>query len=195
MSTLPLYTVYTFVSEYTPYTSSMASLTRPAVLAAALELADDVGLERTSLRAVAQRLGVTPMALYRHVESKEDLLDGMADVVYGRLHLPGRTGSWWDELAALARSTRSVLLAHPAAVPLLARAPTGPNGLALDDALRGVLLRAGFSRAEAAELHDQLSGMVFALVAPELRGRPNRAAFERGIELLRAGLEARLDRR
>jgi len=173
----------------------MASLTRAAVLQTALELADEVGLERTSLRAVAQRLRVTPMALYRHVHGKEDLLDGMAEVVYGRLHLPAAGGDWWEELASLARSTRSVLLAHPAAVPLLARAPAGPNGQALDDALRAVLLRAGFSSAEAAELHDQLSGMVFALVAPELRGRRNRAAFERGIELLHVGLEARLSRR
>ena len=65
----------------------------------------------------------------------------------------------------------------------------------LDDALRDAFLTAGFSRSEAAELHDQLGGMMFALIAPELAGRPNRAAFERGLELLHDGLEARLRRR
>jgi Bacterial regulatory proteins, tetR family len=89
-----------------------------------------------SLRGIAERLGVTPMALYRHVEGKDDLLDGMADLLYAEL-------------------------------------------------------RAGFSKAEANELHDQLTAMVFALVSPELHGKRNRAAFERGLELLRAGLEAR----
>jgi hypothetical protein len=62
----------------------------------------------------------------------------------------------------------------------------------LDEAMQRELRRAGFSAAEARELHDQLSNMVFALVAPELRGKRNRAAFDRGLELLHAGLEARL---
>jgi hypothetical protein len=53
------------------------------------------------------------------------------------------------------------------------------------------LRRAGFSAAETRELHDQLSNMVFALVAPELKGKRNRAAFERGLQLLHAGLESR----
>jgi hypothetical protein len=77
-------------------------------------------------------------------------------------------------------------------VPLFARPLAGPHSLRLGDALLGTLRRAGFTRAQANELHGQLTGMVFALVAPELQGKRNRAAFERGIEMLRAGLEARL---
>jgi len=169
----------------------MARLDRDAVLDAALELAEESGLETVSLRRIAERLGVTPMALYRHVESKDDLLDGIADLLYSELDLPDRTGDWWEGLAGLARSTRAVLLAHPWAAPLFARPLAGPYAHALDEALRDALLRAGFSGAEARELHDQLSNMVFALVAPELAGRRNRAAFERGLELLHVGLEAR----
>ena len=169
----------------------MARLDRESVLDAGIELADESGLERLSLRGLAERLGVTPMALYRHVQGKEDLLDGMADLLYAELELPDVTDDWWEALAGLARSTRRVVLAHPWAVPLFARPLAGPHALALDHALQETLLRAGFSRAEANELHDQLTGMVFALVAPELHGKRNRAAFERGIELLRAGLEAR----
>jgi AcrR family transcriptional regulator len=134
---------------------------------------------------------VTPMALYRHVDGKEHLLDLMTDRLYAELALPDVRDDWWEGLSALARSTRRLLLARPWAAPLFARPLAGPHAHALDDALQDALRRAGFSAAEVRELHDQLSNLVFALVAPELRGRRNRAAFERGLELLHAGLEAR----
>ena len=173
----------------------MARLDREAVVSAAIALADECGLEAVSLRRIADRLEVTPMALYRYVTSKDDLLDAMADRLYGELDLPAAGEPWWDALAGLARSTREELLARPWSVHLFARPLAGPHGQALDEALRGALLGAGFSASEAAELHDQLSGMTFALVAPELAGTPDRAAFERGLELLHDGLEARLARR
>jgi AcrR family transcriptional regulator len=171
----------------------VASLDLEAVVDAAVSLADDSGLDAVSVRRVAARLGVTPMALYRYVESKDDLLDAMADRLYEDLSLPDADAEWWHGLAELARSTRRVLLARPWGAPLFARPLGGPHAHAVDEALRGALRNAGFSEAEARELHHQLSNMVFSLVAPELRGRRNRAAFERGLELLHAGLEARLN--
>ena len=173
------------------YTHVVSRLDRESVLDAGIEIADEEGLDAVTLRRVAGRLSVTPMALYRHVEAKDDLLDGMADLLYAELDLPASGGDWWEGLAAIARSTRRVLLAHPWAVPLFGRPLAGPHALALDRALAAALRSAGFSNRAAQELHDQLSGMVFALVAPELQGKRNRAAFERGIGLLRAGLEAR----
>jgi AcrR family transcriptional regulator len=169
----------------------VARLDRDAVLTAGIETADEDGLEAVTLRRIAERLSVTPMALYRHVEAKDDLLDGMADLLYAELDLPDPDGDWGEGLAAIARSTRRLLLAHPWAVPLFGRPLAGPHALALDRALADALRSAGFSKRAAQELHDQLSGMVFALVAPELHGKRNRAAFERGIDLLHAGLEAR----
>jgi AcrR family transcriptional regulator len=171
----------------------MTNLDAEAIVDTALSVADDAGLEAVTLRRVAARLGVTPMALYRYIESKDELLDAMADRLYEELMTPaGDEAEWWQELAGLARSTRRVLLAHPWAAPLFARPLAGPNARALDDALQRALRTAGFSAAEARELHDQLSNLVFALVAPEVKGKRNRAAFERGLELLHAGLEARL---
>lgn len=170
----------------------MARLDRETVLTAGIEIADEAGLEAVTLRRIAERLSVTAMALYRHVGGKDDLLDGMADLLYAELDLPEVGEGWWEGLVAIARSTRSVLLAHPWAVPLFSRPLVGPHAVALGDALELVLRSAGFSKQNALELHDQLSGMVFALVALELHGRRNRAAFERGIELLRVGLEHRL---
>ena len=172
----------------------MARLDLETVIDTGIALADEHGLEAVSLRRIARRLTVTPMALYRYVASKDDLLDAMADRLYADvIESTGNreTGEWWDSLADLARSTRKVLFAHPWATPLFARPLAGPHAHALDELLRTSLRSAGFSAAEGRELHDQLSNMVFALVAPELRGRRNRAAFERGLELLHAGLEAR----
>ena len=107
------------------------------------------------------------------------------------IELPAPESEWWEGLRHAARSVRALLLAHPWAVPLFARSLVSPNAQALDAAMRSAFSRAGFSATEAGELHDQLSSMVFVLVAPELRGKPNRAAFERGLELLHAGPEAR----
>lgn len=172
----------------------MSRLTRGAVLAEALALGDARGFDAVTIRGIAGRLDVTPMALYRHVGDKDGLLDGLADTLYAELRIPDPAGDWWEGLAGLARSTRAVLLEHPWAVPLFSRPLAGPHALGLGSALATTLRTAGFSAQEAAELHDQLSNMVFALVRPELNGRRNRAAFERGLELLRDGLLARLSR-
>ena len=170
----------------------MSRLTRDAVLAEALALGGASGFDAVTIRGVADRLGVTPMALYRHVGNKEGLLDGVADALYARLRIPDPSDDWWEGLAGLARSTRAVLLEHPWAVPLFSRPLAGPHALEIGSALTAALRTAGLSAGEATELHDQLSNMLFALVAPELRGRRNRAAFERGLKLLHDGLAARL---
>jgi AcrR family transcriptional regulator len=170
----------------------MARLDRATVVETGLELAQKRGFDAVTLRAVAAKLHVTPMALYNHVAGKDDLLDGMADRLYAELELPDASEDWWDGLLALGRSTRRLLLAQPWAAPLFARPLAGPNAIRLGDSLLATLRRAGFSSREAKELHGQLSAMVFALVAPELSGQPNAAAFERGIAMLRPGLEARL---
>jgi AcrR family transcriptional regulator len=173
----------------------VSRLTRSAVLAEALALGDESGIEAVTIRGVADRLGVTPMALYRHVGDKEGLRDGVADALYAKLRIPEPTDDWWEGLARLARSTRTLLLHHPWAVPLFSRPLTGPHSLALESALADSLRKAGFSSSEATELHGQLSNILFALVTPELHGRRNRAAFERGLDLIRDGLTARLSRR
>jgi AcrR family transcriptional regulator len=176
----------------------MARLDRDSVLRAGLELADESGLAAVTLRRLADRIGVTPMALYRHVAGKDDLLDGMADLLYAELDVPEPGAGWWPQLAALAHSVRRALLAHPATAPLFSRPLAGPHSVRLGGALLGTLRSAGFHPAEAEELHEQLTEMVFALVRPELHPEPKRhpgrdAAFERGIELVHAGLLARLE--
>jgi AcrR family transcriptional regulator len=173
----------------------MSRLDRGAVVRAAIALADERDLAAVGVRQVAERLGVTPMALYRHVGNKDGLLNGVADALYAEIELPPTDENWWNGLELLAHSTRRVLLAHTWSVPLFSRPPAGPHARSLAEALQDTLRRAGFSVRETDELHHQLANLLFALVAPELRGRTNRAAFQRGLDMLHAGLEARLRQR
>ena len=69
-------------------------LSRPRVLQAAVALADRAGLEAFSMRGLAQELGVVPMALYKHVANKDELLDGMVDIVFGEIDLAARDLEW-----------------------------------------------------------------------------------------------------
>jgi AcrR family transcriptional regulator len=170
----------------------VSRLDRDAIVGAAIALADERGLGAVGVRQVAERLGVTPMALYRHIGSKEGLLDSVADALYAAIELPPAEKDWWEELERLAHSTRRVLLAHAWSVPLFSRPLAGPHARALSEALQETLRHAGFSARETDELHHQLANLVFALVAPELHGQTNRAAFQRGLDMLHAGLEARL---
>ena len=73
-------------------------LTRSAVVATAVALADEDGLPAVSMRAIAGRLGVEAMSLYHHVPNKDALLDAMVDLVFDEFHAPAGSGPWRDEL-------------------------------------------------------------------------------------------------
>lgn len=93
-----------------------APLSRPAVIAAAVQLADDEGVEVVSMRRVADHLGVVPMALYKHVADKEDLLDGMIDLVLAEIAPPDPglgDGDWQGRVRHTARAARDVVQRHP----------------------------------------------------------------------------------
>jgi TetR/AcrR family tetracycline transcriptional repressor len=97
-----------------------ARLTKSAVIDQALKLADSVGLEALTIRKLATELGVTPMALYWHFRSKEELLTGLVERVWGEIDLEvDRSAPWPDQLRTLFESLIVVLRAHPAAPKLL----------------------------------------------------------------------------
>jgi len=97
-----------------------ARLSKRAVTDAALKLADADGLDALTIRKLAQHLGVTPMALYWHFRSKEDLLEGMAEQVWGEIDVNiDPAVPWWAQLQGLLESLVSLLRAHPAAAQLL----------------------------------------------------------------------------
>ena len=120
-------------------------VTRERAVRVALELADAGGIESVSMRKLAAELSITPMSLYYHVKSKDDILDGMLDAVYSEMHVPGPGVEWMTAMRERADSTRAVLGRHPWAISLDSRTSPGPATLGHLDATIGVLRAAGFS--------------------------------------------------
>ena len=88
-------------------------LSRERILGAAVALADQEGVESLSMRRLAQELGVVPMALYKHVASKDEMLDGMVDVVVGEIDPPLADIDWKTAMRERILSARRALLRHP----------------------------------------------------------------------------------
>jgi AcrR family transcriptional regulator len=123
-----------------------APLSRDRVLRAAVALADDAGLESLSMRKLAQELGVVPMALYKHVANKDELLDGMVDVVVGEVGPPiGGTG-WKRRVRQRILAARQALLRHPWASRVIeSRNSATPVVLAYLDSMIGLFREGGFT--------------------------------------------------
>ena len=83
-----------------------APLTRERVLQVAITIADRAGVEGLSMRKVGQELGVEAMSLYNHVANKDDLLDGMLDVLVGEIELPESGSDWKAVLRERALAAR-----------------------------------------------------------------------------------------
>ncbi len=111
------------------------SLDRERIVAAAVALADEGGLEAVSLRKVAARLGAGPMRLYGYIATKEELFDLMVDEVQAEILPRERSGDWREALRVLAHRTRHTALHHEWLADLLGGRPAlGPNGLAVAEA-------------------------------------------------------------
>src|SRR2546421_2356695 len=117
---------------------------------AALELSDREGVEGLSMRRVAQRLGVTPMALYFHFRNKEELIDAVVDLGAREMTLPSERGPWKRQLRLLMEEIRRSVERHPGALRMrLARPLMSPGVLRGPELGLRILLRAGFSPKDA----------------------------------------------
>jgi AcrR family transcriptional regulator len=117
-------------------------LSREAIVAAAIEIADTEGLEAVSIRKIATKLGARPMSLYSHIERKGDLIDLMVDEVMGGAILPEppAPGDWREGLREIARRTRESVRTHPWSVAAaFGRPRLGPNALCHFDQSLGVV--------------------------------------------------------
>lgn len=122
------------------------ALTRDRALAEAVELADSEGIEAVSMRQLAARLDVVPMALYRHVANKEDLLNGMIDVLIASYGQPEGADGWKATVRAQILAARHVLLSHPWARSVLeTRTTRTPEVLGYMNRLSGFFIEGGFS--------------------------------------------------
>ncbi len=119
-------------------------LSRARVLQVAVALADEVGRDGFSMRGLAQHLGVVPMALYKHVANKDELLDGMVDIVFGEIELPPADIDWRSAMRTRAMSMREALKRHSWAIGIMESRHPGPANLRNHDAVMGCLREAGF---------------------------------------------------
>ena len=121
-------------------------LRRDRVLRAAVALADEAGIDAVSMRNLAQELGVVPMALYKHVANKEELIDGMVDVVVGEIEPPIPDTDWKGAVRQRILSARRALVRHPWAFRVIAsRTSPTPAVLHYTDSMIGMFRAGGFS--------------------------------------------------
>jgi AcrR family transcriptional regulator len=137
------------------------------VLAAAVALADEAGLEAFSMRGLAQELGVVPMALYKHVANKDALLDGMVDIVFGEIELPSGDLDWRSAMRRRAISTRETLKRHTWAIGLMESRHPGPANLRNHDAVMGCLREAGFSFEMAVHAYSAQDAYIYGFALQE----------------------------
>ena len=150
------------VTQPTETEERRAPLTRDRVLQAAVELADRGGNEALSMRKIGQEIGVDAMALYRHVRGKDDLLDGVVEVVIGEIERPQPDVDWKATMRELIMAARRVMLRHPWAPRVLEeRGTAGPAALAHINAILGTLLAGGFSMDTAHHALHSLSSRIF----------------------------------
>jgi AcrR family transcriptional regulator len=143
-------------------------LSRQRVLEAAVALADQGGVGSLSMRRLAQELGVEAMSLYHHVANKEEILDGIVDLVFGEIELPSGEAGWRTAMRRRAMSVRETLRRHPWAIGMMeSRSRPGSATLRHHDAVLGVLRGAGFSIEMAAHAFSVLDSYIYGFALQE----------------------------
>ena len=143
-------------------------LSRDSILMEAVKIADAEGLSKVSMRKVSASFAVEAMSLYHHVKNKDDILNGMIDLILGEIVFNRESSNWRDSMRERAISTREVLKAHPWALGVLESRPDpGPITLEYHDAVLKVLFDAGFSLALAAHAFSALDAYTYGFVMQE----------------------------
>jgi AcrR family transcriptional regulator len=146
-----------------------APLTRERVLQAAIALAARDGIESVTMRRLGEELGAGPMSLYRHVANKDDLIDGIVDLVFTEIGLPPDDVGWKEAMRRRAISVRDVLSRHRWAIGLMeSRRNPGPANLRHHDAVIGCLLAAGFDIAMVAHAYSVLDSYIYGFAATQM---------------------------
>ena len=128
-----------------PQSEQRLPLSRERVLHAALALADEAGIASLSMRRLGQALGVEAMSLYNHVANKDDLLDGIVELVASEIELPSDAVDWKEGLRQTAISSHEVFLRHRWACSLMMRPRASPARMRWMEAVLRTLRQAGFS--------------------------------------------------
>lgn len=151
-----------------PVKTTRTRLTRDRVLQQAVSIADADGLAALTIRALAGRLDVKPMAIYHHVANKEEILDGIVDIVFSEIELPEPDDDWLTGMRRRARSARTTMGRHTWAIALMeTRTSPGPATLRHHNAVIGALREAGFSIAMVAHAFALIDAFVYGFSLQE----------------------------
>jgi AcrR family transcriptional regulator len=148
--------------------SKSTPLNRERVLGCALDLADESGIAGLTIRSLAHSMGTKPMSLYHYVANKDEILDGIVDLVFGEIDLPSPGGDWRNEMHRRAHAVRDALVRHPWAVGLLeSRTSPGPATLRHHEATLATLRAAGFSVQMTAHAYALLDSYIYGFALQE----------------------------
>ena len=143
-------------------------LSRARVLAGAVALADEIGIEAFTIRKLATALDSKPMTIYHHVANKEAILDGMVDLVFDEIDRPPTDIDWKPAMRQRALSARAVLARHPWAAPLMeSRTSPGPATMGHHDAVIGCFRRGGFSVEDTAHAYALVDAFIYGFALQE----------------------------
>ena len=190
------------------------TLSRARIVRAALRLVDEKGMAAMTVQALASDLRVSPMALYDHVQDKEELVELMLDLALGEVDLSVPAGDWATQMRALMCSYHQVLTTHPPLARLYSsRVRIGPHGLRIMERGLGLLLAAGFSPADATDVFFALFTYIVgyhqmgrierqplpreqipSIIADmdHLNGVHHTRGFETGLDAMLTGFQAKL---
>ena len=155
--------------ETTTKAAPREPLTRERALAAAIALADAEGLGALTMRRLARELGIEAMSLYHHVAGKDEILDGMMDMVFAEIELPAERTDWRTAMRERAQSARAAMTRHPWAIGIMgSRSAAGPATLRHHDAVLGACRAAGFSIQMAAHAFSLIDSYVYGFVLQEV---------------------------
>jgi AcrR family transcriptional regulator len=152
-----------------PATKRRTPLSRDQVLRVGVAFADRHGIASLTMRKLGEELGVEAMSLYNHVANKNDLLDGMVDLVFDEIELPSDPIDWKTAMCQRATSVRAALTRHRWAIGIMeSRTSPGPATLRHHDAVIGYCRRAGFSIEMAAHAFSVLDSYIYGFVLQEV---------------------------
>ncbi|CAH0219831.1 Tetracycline repressor protein class B from transposon Tn10 [Arthrobacter sp. Bi83] len=147
---------------------SRPRLSRALVLRAAVAIADAGGIGSLTMRSLANALEAKPMSIYHHVANKDEVLDGIVDIVFSEIELPTVGGDWQSEMRRRAASAREAMRRHPWAIGLVeTRTSPGPATLKHHDAVIGTLREAGFSVEMTAHAFALMDAYVYGFALSE----------------------------
>ena len=166
-------------------------LSRERVLQAALDLADESGLDTLTMRELGQRLGVEAMSLYNHVANKDDILDGILDLVVSEIDLPSGDADWRVAMRRRAASAREAFGRHPWASALNdSRESSGPGRMYYFNWVIGTLRRSGFSVELAVHAFSAIDSYIYGFGRQQLNMAAGEGTAEESAEAILSAIPA-----